>query len=56
MSCFALLLIIFSLGLIEKDGGFIMLGYVATTIYVSFVSLFIMTAIQHIMAWIDMAL
>ena len=53
---FALLLIIFSLGLIEKDGVFIMLGYVATTIYVSFVSLFIMAAIHHIMAWIDMAL
>ncbi|AHE66289.1 exopolysaccharide biosynthesis protein [Legionella oakridgensis] len=44
----ATLLIIFSLGLIEKDGLFIVLGYIAAIFYVSFIYLFIMTAIKRL--------
>ena|SRR3990167_7543402 len=47
-SIFAGLLIIFSLGLIEKDGVFILLGYAGTILYVSLIYLFIMKTINHL--------
>lgn len=42
------LIIIFSLGLIEKDGVFIMIGYVATILYVSFVYAIIFAAVKTV--------
>lgn len=45
---FAILLVIFSLGLIEKDGAFIVLGYLASTLYLSLFSWLIKAAI----AWV----
>lgn len=45
---FAALLIIFSLGLIEKDGIFILLGYVGTILYISFIYLFILKALKYL--------
>ncbi|WP_339051562.1 exopolysaccharide biosynthesis protein [Rickettsiella endosymbiont of Xylota segnis] len=45
---FALLIIIFSLGIIEKDGIFITLAYVSTLSYLAFVSTFILSAIKII--------
>ncbi|QDP72107.1 exopolysaccharide biosynthesis protein [Legionella israelensis] len=50
---FATLLIIFSLGMIEKDGAIIILGYIATVLYVSFISWFIMVVIKAIMTWVS---
>jgi hypothetical protein len=42
------LIIIFSLGLMEKDGFFIMTGYVATILYVGFVYSIIFAAIKTV--------
>lgn len=44
---FAALLIIFSLGLIEKDGLFLVVGYIFTIIYISFIYVFIVAMIKH---------
>lgn len=44
---FATLLIIFSLGLIEKDGLFLIIGYLGVVIYANFVYLFVLTAVRH---------
>ncbi|KTD06573.1 proton transporter [Legionella gratiana] len=44
---FAILLIIFSLGLIEKDGVFVILGYIGFLFYASFIYVFIETIIKH---------
>lgn len=49
---FAGLLILFSLGIIEKDGILIALAYVASIVYVSFIYLLVVAAIQHILALI----
>jgi len=49
---FATLLIILSLGLIEKDGIFILIGYIAVLLYVSLISWFITAAIQNIVEWL----
>ncbi|ACJ20335.1 exopolysaccharide biosynthesis protein [Coxiella burnetii] len=43
---FALLIIVISLGLIEKDGLFIILGYIGTAFYISFMYVFIFGAIK----------
>ncbi|HBD7260561.1 TPA: exopolysaccharide biosynthesis protein, partial [Legionella pneumophila] len=45
---FATLLIIFSLGLIEKDGLFLIIGYLGVVIYANFVYLFVLTAVKHL--------
>jgi hypothetical protein len=45
---FAGLIIIFSLGLIEKDGIFILLGYAGAILYVSFIYSFIIIAIKYL--------
>ncbi|WP_115704972.1 exopolysaccharide biosynthesis protein [Legionella sainthelensi] len=44
---FAALLITFSLGLIEKDGLFIILAYVGVFFYISFIYVFIVAIIKH---------
>jgi hypothetical protein len=46
---FASLLIIFSLGLIEKDGMFLFLGYIGAISYISFISMLIITVIKHLL-------
>lgn len=43
----AALLIIFSLGLIEKDGLFLVAGYFGTILYISFIYVFIVAIIKH---------
>jgi hypothetical protein len=45
---FAGLLIIFSLGLIEKDGLFLAIGYIGATLYISFIYVFIVAIIKHL--------
>jgi hypothetical protein len=45
---FAGLLIIFSLGLIEKDGLFLAVGYIGAILYVSFIYVFIVAIIKHL--------
>jgi hypothetical protein len=45
---FAILIVIFSLGLVEKDGIFILLGYIGTICYATFVYVFILSAIKII--------
>ncbi len=45
---FGLLLIIFSLGLIEKDGLFLGLGYLLAMIYLGFIYFFVKAAIKHL--------
>jgi len=45
---FAILIVIFSLGLIEKDGIFILIGYIATFSYLIFIYTFILSAIKII--------
>jgi hypothetical protein len=45
---FALLIIIFSLGFIGKDGIFIVVGYISTFCYIAFVYTFISSAIKLI--------
>jgi hypothetical protein len=49
---FAILLITFSLGLIEQDGLVITLGYIAALIYFSFIFWFITAAINEIITWV----
>ena len=44
---FAALLIIFSLGLIENDGLFLVMGYIGTIFYISFIYIFIVAVIKH---------
>lgn len=44
----AMLLIVFSLGLIEKDGVFIIFGYITTFLYFNFMFVLILTAIKAI--------
>ncbi|HFD2276232.1 TPA: exopolysaccharide biosynthesis protein, partial [Legionella pneumophila] len=44
---FATILIIISLGLIEKDGLFLIIGYLGVMIYANFVYLFVLTAMKH---------
>ncbi|KTC75680.1 Exopolysaccharide synthesis, ExoD [Legionella bozemanae] len=44
---FALLLIIFSLGLIEKDGVLLIVGYIGTIVYISFMFVFIEGIIKY---------
>jgi len=44
----SLLLIIFSLGLIEKDGLMIMIGYVGTVLYVGLISMLILAFVRRI--------
>ncbi|KGP62493.1 sugar transporter [Legionella norrlandica] len=46
---FAIVIIIFGLGLIEKDGFLIVLGHLVTVIYMSFIYLIIMAAIKRLM-------
>ncbi|HRD70079.1 MAG TPA: exopolysaccharide biosynthesis protein [Legionella sp.] len=46
----AFILIVFSLGLIEKDGVFIIVGYISTFVYISFVYVLIMAAIIKLFA------
>lgn len=46
---FASLLIIFSLGLIEKDGVFLAIGYIGVVFYVSFIYVFIVAIIKHLL-------
>ncbi len=45
---FATLIVIFSLGFVEKDGIFIALGYISTLCYSAFVYTFILSAIKII--------
>lgn len=45
---FAILIVIFSLGLVEKDGIFILVGYIGTICYVTFVYAFTLSAIKII--------
>lgn len=45
---FALLIIIFSLGFIGKDGVFIVVGYISTFCYIAFIYTFISSAIKLI--------
>lgn len=45
---FATLLIIFSLGLIEKDGILIVMGYIGTIFYASFIYVLIESVIKHL--------
>jgi len=45
---FAALLIIFSLGLIEKDGLFLVVGYICFILYISFIYIFIAAIIKHL--------
>lgn len=45
---FGILIVIFSLGLIEKDGIFILAGYLGTICYITFVYTFILSAIKII--------
>ncbi|QMT61470.1 exopolysaccharide biosynthesis protein [Legionella sp. PC997] len=45
---FAALLIIFSLGLIERDGVLLVLGYIGILFYTSFIYFFIETIIKHL--------
>lgn len=45
---FAGLLIIFSLGLIEKDGLFLAVGYIGAILYTSFIYVFIVGVIKHL--------
>jgi hypothetical protein len=45
---FSSLLIIFGMGLIEKDGLFILLGYVGAIFYVSFIYMFITKTISYL--------
>lgn len=45
---FAALLIIFSLGLIEKDGLFLVVGYLFSILYISFIYVFIVAIIKHL--------
>lgn len=47
---FAGLLVIFSLGLIEKDGLFILLGHIGAILYTSFIYLVITKAISHLIS------
>lgn len=47
---FAALLIIFSLGLIENDGLFLVIGYVGAIFYTSFIYVFIVAVIKHLFA------
>lgn len=49
---FSTLLIIFSLGMIEKDGLFIFIGYIATFSYIVFSYIFIVMAVKSIINWI----
>jgi len=49
---FAILLITFSLGLIEKDGVIILLGYAATLLYVGLIFWVITAAVHKLMAWV----
>jgi len=49
---FAILLVTFSLGLIEKDGIVILLGYIASLLYVSLISWFITAAVHNFMSWL----
>ncbi|KTD70887.1 exopolysaccharide biosynthesis protein [Legionella tucsonensis] len=45
---FALLLIIFSLGLIEKDGVLLILGYIGAIFYISFMFVFVEGIIKYL--------
>jgi hypothetical protein len=45
---FAGLLIIFSLGFIEKDGLFLAVGYIGSILYISFIYVFIVAIIKHL--------
>lgn len=49
---FAILLITFSLGLIEKDGVVILLGYAISVLYIGIIFWFITAAIHNILRWI----
>jgi hypothetical protein len=46
---FAILLIIFSLGLVEKDGLFLVIGYIGAIFYGSFIYVFILALIKSLM-------
>lgn len=46
---FATLLIVFSLGLIEKDGLFLVIGYIGAFFYVSFIYAVIVAIINHLL-------
>lgn len=46
---FAALLSIFGLGLIEKDGLFLVLGYLCSILYISFMYVFIVAIIKHLL-------
>jgi hypothetical protein len=46
---FAALIVIFSLGIIERDGVFITVGYIGALAYISFLSVFILKAITAIL-------
>ncbi|MCL9685075.1 exopolysaccharide biosynthesis protein [Legionella maioricensis] len=45
---FSSLLIIFGMGLIEKDGLFILLGYIGAIFYICFIYMFIMKTISYL--------
>ena len=47
---FAIQLIVFSMGLIEKDGIFIVLGYTASLLYISLISWVIVAAVNNIIS------
>lgn len=46
---FSILIVIFSLGLVEKDGIFILVGYIGTVCYAAFIYAFILSAIKIIL-------
>lgn len=49
---FAGLLILFSLGVIEKDGVLITLAYAGSIIYISFIYLLVVASVKHILTFI----
>jgi len=49
---FSILIIVFSLGVIEKDGLFIIIGYIATFFYIIFSYIFIVVAVKSIINWV----
>lgn len=48
---FSSLIILFSLGIIAKDGLFILIGYVATSLYIVFGYIVVVMAVKNVLNW-----